>query len=140
MGEEEEETKTLYKPEEGGEIEGGLEPDKPTAAQLEEIKRQDELLAANKVKDEEEEDNGGMDVDDPASVKDEDDELADGGPSVKAVPLSHAQREAEREEREAAEIESRMKTDGDDDDDEIDPLDAYMMDVSTEVKLSLIHI
>lgn len=131
MGEEEEEAKALYKPEQGGEIEGGLEPDKPTAAQLEEIKRQDELLAAGQIKDEEEED--GMQVDGRPSVKDEDDELADGGPTVKAAPMSYAQREAEREEREAAEIDSRMKTDADDDE-EVDPLDAYMMDVSSEVK------
>lgn len=131
MGEEEEETKTLYKPEQGGEIEGGLEPDKPTAEQLEEIKRQNELLAAGHAKEEEEDES--MEVDGRVTVKDEDDELADGGPTVKAAPMSHAQREADREEREAAEIESRMKTDGDDDE-EVDPLDAYMMDVSSEVK------
>lgn len=129
MGEEEQETRTLYKPEQGGEIEGGLEPDKPTAAQLDEIKRQDDLLAAGPMAGDVEDDE--MEVDDRVRAQDEDDELADGGPAVKAAPISQAQRESEREEREAAELDARSKAQMADDD--LDPLDAFMIDVSQEV-------
>lgn len=148
MGDEEEETKALYKPEQGQAVESGLEPDKPTAAQLEEIKRQEEALAngnAEAEEPEEDDEDDTMDLDGEmkprvrrdVKTEDGDDELADGGPSVKAAPLSSAQREAEREGREAAEIEARsqqakMEVDGEEAD--VDPLDAFMMGVSTEVK------
>lgn len=140
MGDDEEETKALYKPEEGLAVESGLEPDKPTAAQLEEIKRQEEALTNGDAHVEEEDEDDTMDLDGemkPRKISNgSDDELADGGPSVKAAPLSSAQREAEREEREAAEIEARsqIKMEVDGEEAEIDPLDAFMMGVSTEVK------
>ena len=151
MGDDEEETKTLYKPEEGLEIEGGLEPDQPTAEQLEEIRKQDEaMVATNASKEEKDDDDAGtgaeqaMNVDEQSATKntmivedeaDGDTEMADGGPAVKAAPLSRAQREAEQEEREAAEIEARMRARAQaQGEEEIDPLDAFMLDVEVEKK------
>lgn len=130
MDDEEQTSKSLYKPEAGGTIEGGLEPDKPTAEQLEEIKRQEEKLAAgtNENDDEEMED-------DSNAIDDDDDELADGGPAVKSAPMTEAQRQAAEEAREAEEEEARSKAMAvDNDDDEVDPLDAYMTGVTQEVK------
>lgn len=121
MGDDDEHTTILYKPEQGGRIESGLEPDKPTAAQL-------AAAAAGNEED-------GMDVDvDDSGNYDLDDEFADGGPTVKAVPMSQAERVAAEEARQAAELEAKSKMDVDGADDEIDPLDAFMVDVTKEVK------
>lgn len=141
--------KTLYKPEEGLEIEGGLEPDKPTASQLEAMRKLEEGGddgAAN-----------GMDVDNQDGedgkkptlheddVKQEeaderaldDDEYADGGPGIKAAPISRAQREAEAEQRAAAAAAAAQQVkdeamEVDQDDEDVDPLDAFMLDVEKE--------
>ena len=162
MGEEEEETKALYKPEEGLTIESGLEPDKPTAEQLEQLRLKDEAIARAMKK--EGDDENGMDVDGQAEHKpygsggqeddddddndNDDDELGDGGPVVKSAPMTSAQREAEREARDASEAEAqkaKMEIDDgtaadlaaakqEEDEEDIDPLDAFMLDVKKEVK------
>jgi ATP-dependent RNA helicase DDX46/PRP5 len=149
MDEDDSEGKTvLYKPEQGAHIEGGLEPDKPTASQLEAMKRAEAetngMDVDEQTQEAEEHDESalddGLDHLDGHDDDDEDDEFKDGGPSVKAAPLSKAQIQALQEEREAEEIEARSrakaKMDIDnqkaDEEEEVDPLDAFMMDVEKE--------
>lgn len=138
LDDDEGEKATLYKPEEGGHIEAGLEPDKPTAEQLEHMRRQDDALkeSAADVEVKQEGDEEMEDASGQLNELDDDDEFADGGPSVKLAPLTAAQREAEREEREAAEIQARQdaKMEEADDPEDVDPLDAFMAGVEQEKK------